>query len=56
MGKKKKREKNCENCFNLLPIGEGDHVCNADASKMVLDGYTPTDEYFWCGGRCWEEQ
>ena len=49
------REKNgsgrlCENCGNLIPIGEGDHICDAEIGRMPLSDYIPTDDYLWCGG------
>lgn len=48
-------EKCCENCGNLCPIGEGDHICEEDPCTMVLGGYVPTDDYFWCDGTEWRE-
>ena len=46
----------CENCENLITIGEGDHICiEGTYPRMVLSYYVPTDEYYWCGGRKWEE-
>ena len=46
----------CENCFNCTAIGEGDHICTeGEEPHMVLSDYTMTDEYYWCGGKLWEE-
>ena len=45
----------CETCVNFIPIGEGDHICDASAPVMVLEDYTPTDKYYWCKGEHWEE-
>lgn len=53
MAKKKKNKtvKCCEMCENCNPIGEGDHICDEDPMKMVLENYAPTDDYLWCQGR-----
>lgn len=50
------KEITCETCGKLMPIGEGDHLCDEDPTMLVLSNYTATDDYFWCGGRCWEEK
>lgn len=36
-------------------IGEGDHICDVDPCLIVLAGYVPTDDYFWCDGAKWRE-
>lgn len=47
----------CENCDNLIAIGEGDHICyeveDTDGNPCVvpIEGYKPSDEYFMCGGK-----
>lgn len=55
MSKKRKNNQNamCEYCENLIPIGEGDHICLECGSepKMVICEYCPTDEYMACGGK-----
>ena len=54
--KHKKQCKGCEYCANLIPIGEGDHICTEfELPKMVLCEYAPTDDYLACGGRFYEE-
>lgn len=53
--KKKKINKCCETCGQFLPIGEGDHICE-ESLLMVVSGYEPTEDYFQCGGRKWEEK
>lgn len=55
MKEKKKVYKCCETCMNFLPIGEGDHICEENL-LMVVSGYEPTEDYFQCGGRKWEEK
>lgn len=53
-GKKQKKKKisGCEDCYNLIPTGEGCFFCMEDAEpRVVMDEYTPTDEYFWCRGK-----
>lgn len=58
MKKKKCKSVNkcCETCMNLMPIGEGDHICEENPMQMVLEDYAPTDDYFWCQGRKWGER
>lgn len=42
----------CEECSNLIPIGEGDHICDAsDIPTMVLVEYEPSEDYMWCKGK-----
>lgn len=59
--KRRKRQRCCETCANLIPIDEGDHICSevmADSGEpaiMPVSDYMPTDEYFKCGGEKWEE-
>ena len=49
----------CETCENLVPIGEGDHLCYEVESDdglpaiMPIVDYEPTDEYMKCGGKRW---
>lgn len=53
----KEKEKNagCEHCANLVPIGEGDHICyECGEPVMPVSGYIPTDDYLKCGGRKYE--
>ena len=47
----------CVTCANFMPIGEGDHICTGFSSEpvLVMEDYEPTDEYFICGGSCYEE-
>ena len=42
------KKKKCEECSCLIPIGEGDHICDNDPTKMVLCEYEPTEDYGWC--------
>ncbi|HJB83081.1 MAG TPA: hypothetical protein H9711_08025 [Candidatus Mediterraneibacter intestinavium] len=51
----KQCDRMCETCVNFIPIGKGDHICDASAPVMVLEDYTPTDKYYWCKGEHWEE-
>lgn len=52
-----KKDKCCETCGNLIAIGEGDHICCECGDKpiMPISEYTPTDDYFECGGKKWTE-
>lgn len=49
--------KNCLNCSNMIPIGEGDHICTeaAEMPVMVLCEYEPTEDFYKCEGRCWSD-
>lgn len=59
MTKKSKHKKCCENCDNLIAIGEGDHICyemrknDEEPCIMPISNYQPTDEYYMCGGSKW---
>ena len=48
-------ERSCDNCANLCPIGEGDHICE-EKPVLVLEEYLPTDDYLWCNGDCWRNR
>ena len=50
-----KRDRCCLNCDHCIPIGEGDHWCD-ECLVMVLDEYEPTDDYYSCNGKEWEER
>ena len=49
--------KTCAMCSNLIPIGEGDHICLECGPEpiLILDNYEPTDNYDKCGGDKYEE-
>ena len=51
---------NCFNCDNVVPIGEGDHICYdyADGDPhavIVIREYVPTSDFIKCGGKRWKE-
>ena len=54
MKKKKNVCKCCETCDYLVPIGDGDFLCEHNLIMVVSD-YTPTENYFCCGGGKWQE-
>ena len=60
MSRRKKKAKPdnrcCENCVNCLPVGDDDHICNMDPSKVVLEEYSFSADYFWCSGSLWAEE
>lgn len=45
-----KTDLRCEYCEHFTPIGEGDHICDEDPTKMPVSDYAPTEDYFWCKG------
>lgn len=49
-------ERSCDNCANLCPIGEGDHICEEKPGVLVFEEYLPTDDYLWCNGDCWRNR
>ena len=40
----------CEDCAEFTPIGEGDHICGANPTKIPVSDYAPTEDYLWCKG------
>lgn len=48
----------CENCENFIPIGEGTFICVECGNKptIVVDDYSPTEEYYKCNGKKWSEE
>ena len=53
---RKKVYRDCFNCINMLPIGEGDHICSVNPLIMVLEDYGPTEDYCFCNSEDWEER
>lgn len=51
---KVKEEKCCHNCTHCLYVGEGDSVCDENYT-LVLDDWEPTDDYYNCGGKNFEQ-
>ena len=49
--------KMCETCANLVPLGDGDHICDAcfvdSLPAFVICEYEPTEDYMACNGRMW---
>lgn len=43
-------KKSCNDCEHCMYICEGDSICDIN-NKIILDDWTPTDEYFWCNGK-----
>lgn len=56
MAKGKCKDRCCETCANLIPIGEGDHICDEDITQLVLEDYSPGEGYMWCDGKEWKER
>ena len=54
--KRKRRDIGCESCENLIPIGEGDHICyECGEPIMPICEYEATEEYMKCRGRKYAE-
>ena len=47
---KKATPKTCLECAKCLYIGEGDSVCEDDY-ELILDDWTPTDNFCKCEGK-----
>ena len=44
--------KNCLECNNCIPIGEGDHICDKGSVPfIVLDDYCPTEFFGACNDK-----
>ena len=47
----------CMTCTHCIPIGEGDHICDAGPEPiLILEDYQPTDDYLWCNDEDWDEE
>lgn len=51
---KGKKFKSCMTCENCVCIGEGDHICT-EMTCLVLCEYEPSEDYFKCGGKYYNE-
>ena len=60
MKRRKKKDACCEMCSNLIAIGKGDHFCfgfvTDDGAPVIMpiSDYSPTKDYFKCGGSRYE--
>lgn len=52
--RQKQDERICQNCDNCMYDGDGGYWC-LEMSKLVMDDFEPTDDYFCCGGKMWAE-
>ena len=50
------KEKNCSTCSKCISVGDGDHICEENPTLVVLEDYLPAEEFFWCGGKYFEEK
>jgi hypothetical protein len=58
MGRKINTSENycCNHCEHCLPIGEGDHICDAyEIPALIIDNYVPNENFNKCEGELWEE-
>ena len=58
MKKKKntKCPKICNTCVNCVYIGEGDFICDIAEPVLVMEDFTPTDEFMLCQGSEYESE
>lgn len=40
--------KQCMDCWNCLPIGEGDFTCSEHPGSIVLEDYGPGEDFLIC--------
>lgn len=46
----------CNNCSHCIYIGEGDYICDAQETPiLVMEEHCPNDKYWWCNESEWEE-
>ena len=43
--------KQCMDCGNCLPIGEGDFICSEHPGSLVLEDYDPGEDFLICNGK-----
>lgn len=43
----------CETCEHCIYIGDGDFLCD-ECNCIVKEDFSPNDDYFCCGGKCYE--
>ena len=47
----------CVSCSHCIYIGEGDYICDAEATPvLVMEEHCPNDNYWWCYESEWEEK
>ena len=57
MKKRKEEVKICLNCSHCIYIGEGDYICDADDTPIVvMEEHCPNDNYWYCAGSEWEKE
>lgn len=54
--KKKKTPKICNTCVNCVYIGEGDFICDVNEPILVLEDFTPTEDFMSCNGVDYESE
>ena len=61
MSKRKKNRKsememhNCCNCSHCIYVGEGDYICDMSNYLVVEEFAIPTDEFYRCAGKDYQE-
>jgi hypothetical protein len=61
MGKHKKKTRpmsdrvNCFNCEHFIYIGDGDYICVMSNELVVEEFNMPTDDFYSCDGKDFEE-
>lgn len=58
MGERKKSEmelRNCFNCEHFIYVGEGDYICDMSNYLVVEEFAMPTEEFYRCDGKDYQE-
>jgi len=54
--KKKKCPKICNTCVNCVYIGEGDFICDYEEPVLIMEDFTPSDDFMYCNGENYESE
>jgi hypothetical protein len=46
---------NCHHCEHAVYIGDGDYICDMSNDIIMIDWGTPTEDYYQCDGKDFEE-
>lgn len=46
----------CDYCAHCIPLGDGDHICEAEEPRFVMAEFFPTTDYMWCQGKKYAER
>ena len=50
------QDQQCDYCAHCIPLGDGDHICEAEEPRFVMAEFFPTTDYMWCQGKKYAER